>query len=734
MAPKTGAAAAPSRKAPSRAASTKKPDSTPPSDNSTTTTKATTKKSAPAAKATNAKATKAKPTTKANSSAKLTKTDASSRPKAKATSIKAPKTGTKTKPATKPNGENPRPRLFSIETTGHADTGTTAETTKALGKRRRELAEIDEEADVGIAKKKPKSTGKENVDPKTKGESDRTLIPFYEQFLNADLMGEAATAKNTAKATGKRRRDESDAEDVAGASTASKAKKAKKETSKPAPKAKPQVAKKGPIINVAPTTRLNVFVFGQGDNGELGLGAALVDTGVKRPRLNQQLLAKDVGIVQVVAGGMHAIALTYDNKIYTWGINDQGTLGRDTTLTDELDEETGLNAKESTATSIDMDIFPQGTVFTSVAAGDNCSFAVTQTGLVYGWGTFRSNEGIFGFTKDILVQRTPMHLPALKNIKSVSCGSNHVLALDKDGKVFAWGSGQHNQLGRRIVERTRTGGLTPREFGLPKKAIKYIACGEHHSFAIDNNDNVYAWGSNNFGQCGIPQGIGEDDALVQTPTISDTLTAAKMTALDGGVHHSIGIAQNGDCLVWGRCDNAQLGVDIGSLADADIVRDANDRIRLAQNPIPVPGFKAVDVAAGSDFSIAVTQDGGAMSWGFGDGFRTGQGTDEDTDEATAMNSKWIREETLSFASAGGQFGILACSPKSDDEEEDEEEGEASGTKTETVKKSAEKTGKKQTEIENTEKAADAGEGPSNTVAAAPAAATTGEDIEMADAA
>jgi regulator of chromosome condensation len=31
----------------------------------------------------------------------------------------------------------------------------------------------------------------------------------------------------------------------------------------------------------------------------------------------------------------------------------------------------------------------QGTVFAQLAAGDNSTFALTEDGLVYGWGTFR---------------------------------------------------------------------------------------------------------------------------------------------------------------------------------------------------------------------------------------------------------------------------------------------------------------------------------------------------------
>ncbi|KAL2007223.1 hypothetical protein VTN00DRAFT_8661 [Thermoascus crustaceus] len=71
-----------------------------------------------------------------------------------------------------------------------------------------------------------------------------------------------------------------------------------------------------PIQNAAPTTRLEVFVFGKGSAGELGLGTRnSID--VKRPRLNTNLDAKSVGVVDIATGGMHAVALTHDNKVLT---------------------------------------------------------------------------------------------------------------------------------------------------------------------------------------------------------------------------------------------------------------------------------------------------------------------------------------------------------------------------------------------------------------------------------
>ena len=166
--------------------------------------------------------------------------------------------------------------------------------------------------------------------------------------------------------------------------------------------AKSRTPKPKLILNHRATDALNVYVFGSGDSGVLGLGPRCSTDDVVRPRLNPNLSASSVGVVQMATGGMHCVALTNDNKIVTWGVNDHGALGRDTQWSggwkeidgkDENDDsdssESELNPKESTPTAIDESCFPANTVFTQVAAGDNASFALTEEGLVYGWGTFK---------------------------------------------------------------------------------------------------------------------------------------------------------------------------------------------------------------------------------------------------------------------------------------------------------------------------------------------------------
>lgn len=161
------------------------------------------------------------------------------------------------------------------------------------------------------------------------------------------------------------------------------------------------------------------------------------------------------------------------------------------------------------------------------------------------------------------------------------------MARDDKSNVFTWGCGQQNQLGRRVVERTRAGGLVPREFGLKRGTITFINSGAYHSFAIDNKGQVWAWGLNNYGQTGIEDSVGESGGVVPQPTIVEALKAFNIKQLAGGNHHSVALTQEGDVLVWGRSDASALGIDVSTL-DKDNVVYQDGQHRLVKKPVKIP--------------------------------------------------------------------------------------------------------------------------------------------------
>ncbi|CCF46021.1 ran exchange factor Prp20/Pim1 [Colletotrichum higginsianum] len=504
------------------------------------------------------------------------------------------------------------------------------------------------------ASKKRKSSEEEPEDEKPKAKKSKT-----------DDAEVDSQATESAKAT-----ESADEEPKA-----EKPVKATKKTVTAAPKPPPAHPHKiGKKINSAPTQILDVYVFGEGSSGELGLGSKKLDgkkvVDVKRPRLNPLLSAKDVGVVQIACGGMHVAALTKDNKILTWGVNDQGALGRDTNWDgglrdadaeeeEEDEDDSGINPRESTPTALGAEHFAPEAKFTQVVASDSATFALTEDGRVYGWGTFRSSDGILGFTDKIQIQKTPEYLPTLKNITALAAGSNHILALDDKGVVVAWGCGQQNQLGRRIIERNKLSSLIPQSLGIPKGKVDRIACGSYHSFALAKDGRVWAWGLNNFAETGIEMGAGEDDAVVLRPTIVEALKDYKVKQIAGGEHHSLACTEDGKLLTWGRLDGNQVGIPVEELPADSVIKDESNNPRILSKPTVVEDIaKCVYVAAGVDNNFAIDNKGEAHSWGFSANYQTGQGTTEDIETPTTIDNTAVRGKKLVFAGAGGQYSIL----------------------------------------------------------------------------
>ena len=90
--------------------------------------------------------------------------------------------------------------------------------------------------------------------------------------------------------------------------------------------------------------------------------------------------------------------------------------------------------------------------------------------------------------------------PGTVAFTQVAVSWTHRLALDEDGRVWAWGWNWAGQLG--------DGTLQDREDQLVRVdmpegvTITYVAAGEDSSFALDEDGNVWAWGSNEFGTLG----------------------------------------------------------------------------------------------------------------------------------------------------------------------------------------------------------------------------------------
>ena len=111
-------------------------------------------------------------------------------------------------------------------------------------------------------------------------------------------------------------------------------------------------------------------------------------------------------------------------------------------------------------------------------------------------------NGIISFPKNIFELND-------KNIKEISCGNEHTLALTKDGNVFSWGSTSDGVLGREVKGEEKKLGI-----GKPGKItffikndikIRHISSGSIHNLCLDVKSNLYSWGCSKGGQLGFDE-------------------------------------------------------------------------------------------------------------------------------------------------------------------------------------------------------------------------------------
>lgn len=228
----------------------------------------------------------------------------------------------------------------------------------------------------------------------------------------------------------------------------------------------------------------------------------------------------------VVSGQFLYALIDEAGIIYTWGLNIEGALGRNTSQ---------INAFPAIISRIPP--------MQEVVIGDNFMLALSHDQKVYAWGSNSSGQLGLGHLNTVTKPEL-VDLPF--KIKGLAVGSTHVLALTVDGKVYGWGSNHFKQSGN-----TSQPFITRPKQILLSEPIAAITAGMHYSLSLSLSGNVFAWGWNGLGQLGL----GDFQSRSNPVRISNLSGVRAITA---GDMHAVAIGKN-HLYGWGSNASNQIG-------------------------------------------------------------------------------------------------------------------------------------------------------------------------------
>ncbi|XP_068168689.1 probable E3 ubiquitin-protein ligase HERC3 isoform X2 [Antennarius striatus] len=207
-----------------------------------------------------------------------------------------------------------------------------------------------------------------------------------------------------------------------------------------------------------------VYTWGQGSRGQLGLGEEHQDTHSPQHLLSLSAMP----LVQISAGGEQSFALSVSGGVFGWGRNDCGQLG----LGDRTDRHTPtsihcLNKKKTV----------------DVSCGNDHTVILTKNGAVFTFGSGKYGQLGHNSFRDEVRPRLVAELWGTK-VTKIACGRHHTLALTASRRVYSFGCDEQGQLGHRQESHPSV----PLPVQLPRDAtnvliINNIYAGENYSFA-----------------------------------------------------------------------------------------------------------------------------------------------------------------------------------------------------------------------------------------------------------
>ncbi|CAI2363438.1 unnamed protein product [Moneuplotes crassus] len=264
----------------------------------------------------------------------------------------------------------------------------------------------------------------------------------------------------------------------------------------------------------------------------------------------------------------------------------------------------------------------------------NRLFVLTNKKEVYVWKiNFELPEGREDddiFNSDInefltSIELTPVHIKELINIEEIASGTDHFIARDSDGTVWAMGDDTFGQCGQATAGRPEIPPFKERRIGKPVKVLlpskaASISSGFRHCFAINESGELYGWGYNNQQQLShseeFAHEVSQKHVIFEPLKITRDLESKRVVKADGGKDFSIIVTKDRkdvqEVFATGNNLRGQLGINrISHLQDIERIEDASGFVdHLKRAPLTIS-----NLSCGRRHSILTFDYGAFFIWG-----------------------------------------------------------------------------------------------------------------------
>jgi alpha-tubulin suppressor-like RCC1 family protein len=271
--------------------------------------------------------------------------------------------------------------------------------------------------------------------------------------------------------------------------------------------------------------------------------------------------------------------VVYNNSIWGWGNNCNGSLGDNTTV----------------SKSSPVSVVGGFTDWCQVASGEQFSLAVRTNGTLWAWG--QANNGKLGNNTVAGNVSSPVSVVGgFCDWCQISAGAStgHSLAVRQNGTAWAWGFNDVGQLGDNTTAQKSSpvsvvGGYTD---------WCQISGGLAFSVALRQNGTAWAWGVNTGGR------LGDNTTVNKSSPVSVVGGFCDWCQISAGNNFSLAVRTTGTAWAWGYGNYGRLG---------------NNCTAARSSPVSVVGGFTdwCQVSAGTGHSLGLRTNSTLWAWGYG---------------------------------------------------------------------------------------------------------------------